>query len=173
MVRIFLAAFVMLWLGLALAQEQHQGKMALRQAVESRFGRPDRIFGAANCLLCYRLQTGDMLTFVVAEDKVVGIEHAEKINLKGVVGQKVTLVGVYNGWAKAYDQILMPDGQFFWLQGRNDASRDGELVSVTGVLGYLPGTHGPPNVQGIPAHYYMESKSAELKVLYPFKFRDR
>jgi hypothetical protein len=28
-------------------------------------------------------------------------------------------------------------------------------------------------VQGIPPHYYMESGSAEIKILYPFKFVKR
>jgi hypothetical protein len=173
MVRIFPVVLVMLRLGVSLAQEQHKEKMLLRQAIESRFGRPDRVFGATNCLLCYRLQTGDTLTLVLTDEKIVGVEHSKKIDLKNVVGQKVTLVGVYNGWAKAYDQILMPDGQFFWLQGRNDASRGGELVSVTGVLEHFAGTHGLATRQGIPPHYFVDSKSAELKVLYPFKFRDR
>ena len=145
----------------------------LRQAIEKRFGRPDRIFGGINSLLCYWLESGDTLTFVLADEKVVGIEHSVKADLKDLVGEKVTLNGVYNGMAKADPEIIMANGQWFWLSNDRAASHHGELVSVTGVLRYFPATHGPPDVQGIPPHYYMESNSAELKTLYPFKFVDR
>jgi hypothetical protein len=144
----------------------------LQQAIEKRFGRPDRILGGTNSLLCYRLEFGDTLMLVLANEKVVGIEHSVKADLKDLVGEKVTLNGVYNGMAKADPEIIMPDGQSFSLPNQR-ASHHGELVSVTGVLRYFPGTNGPPDVQGIPPHYYMESNSAELKTLYPFKFVDR
>jgi len=150
----------------------------LRQAIESRFGRPDRIVGEENSLLQYRLENGDTLTLVLAGETLLGIEHAKKIDLNKVVGTKVTLVGVYNGLAKASDQIVMADGQWFWLQNQNKVSENGKLVSATGVLKYFPGRNGPTNVHGPPAqtppaHYYMESDSTKLKVLYPVKFEDR
>lgn len=145
----------------------------LQQAIEKRFGRPDSIVGEENCLLNYRLKNGDTLTLVLADEKVVGIEHSKKIDLSKVVGKKVTLVGVYNGIAKGRDFIMMADGNDFRLKGRNKVSDNGKLVSVTGVLEYFPGTNGPDNVQGIPPHYYMESKSVEIKALYPFKFVKR
>jgi hypothetical protein len=146
---------------------------SLRQTIENRFGRPDRVFGETNSLLCYRLENGDILMIVLADEKVTGIEHVRKIDLKEAVGRKVTLIGVYNGRAKADDQIRMPDGQWFWLQGRGHWPDDGKLVSATGVVKYFPGTHVPAHIQGIPPHYYMESGPIELKVLYPEKFVDR
>ena len=142
----------------------------LQQAIEKRLGRPDRIIGVGNSLLHYNLENGDILTLVLADEKVIGIEHIKKVDLNKVIGKKVTLIGVYNGFAKSNDQIVMADGQWFWLQNKNNESDNGKLVSVTGVIKYFPGTHGPENVQGIPPHYYMESDSTELKVLYPLKF---
>jgi hypothetical protein len=154
--------------------EKNAGEVAtiskLQQAIEKRLGRPDRIIGVGNSLLQYNLENGDILTLVLADEKVLGIEHTKKVDLNKVVGKKVTLIGVYNGFAKASDQIVMADGQWFWLQNKNNISDNGKLVSVAGVLKYFSGTHGPKNVQGIPPHYYMESDSAELKFLYPFKF---
>jgi hypothetical protein len=150
--------------------ETEASASSLRQAIMDRFGRPDRIVGGENSLLCYGLKNGDTLTFVIAGDRVLGVTQNKKTDLKKVVGEKVTLVGVYNGLAKGNDQVVTADGQWFWLQGKNDFSRHGQLVSVTGVLEYFPGTHGPADVQGIPAHYYMKSGSLELKALYPLKF---
>ena len=72
----------------------------LQQAIENRFGRPDRTVGEGNSLLAYRLENGDFVTIVLANDKVVGIEHTAKVDLKKVVGEKVSLVGVYNGFVK-------------------------------------------------------------------------
>jgi hypothetical protein len=151
----------------------------LQQAIENRFGRPDRIVGEGNSLLQYRLENEDTLTIILANEKVVGIEHAKKTDLKKVVGKNVTLVGVYNGLAKASDQIVLADGQWFWLENRHKESDDGKIAFVTGVLKYFPGTddlaHAQigPVPQGIPSHYYMESDSAEIKFLYPFKFVKR
>lgn len=150
--------------------EREASASSLRQAIVNRFGRPDRIVGDENSLLCYRLKNGETLTFVLAGDRVLGVKQSRKIDLKKVLGEKVTLVGVYNGMAKGNDQVVTADGQWFWLQGKNDFSRHGQLISVTGVLKYFPGTHGPADVQGIPAHYYMKSGSWELKALYPLKF---
>lgn len=146
---------------------------SLRQAIVDRFGRPDRIVGDENSLLCYGLKNGDTLTFVIAGDRVLGVTQNRKTDLKKVVGEKVTLGGVYNGLAKGNDQVVTADGQWFWLQGKNDISKHGQLVSVTGVLEYFPGTHGPANAPWIPAHYYMKSGSWELTALYPLKFVDR
>ena len=145
----------------------------LQRAIENRFGRPDRIVGEENSLLQYRLENGDTLTLVLAHERVLGIEYAKKNDLRTAVGKKLTLVGVYNGFAKGDDQIVMADGQSFWLQGRNNVFDDGKLVSVTGVREYFPGTNGPVYVQGVPAHYYMKSDSTELKLLYPLKFLNR
>jgi hypothetical protein len=147
----------------------------LQQAIEKRLGRPNSVIGVGNCLLHYNLENGDILTLVLADEKVLGIEHTKKVDLNKVIGKKVTLIGVYNGHAKAYDEIVMADGQYFYLQNQNKVSEDGKLVSVTGVLKYFSGTNDPvyskgPTPQGIPPHYYMESDSVELKVLYPFKF---
>jgi hypothetical protein len=141
----------------------------LKRAIEKRFGRPDRIVGDKNCLLHYDLENGDTLTIVLADEDVVGIQHTTKIDLSKLVGKKVTLVGVYIG-TKLGEEISLLTGEDVVLAHRTDSSQDGKLVSVTGVLKYFPATHGPADRQAPAPHYYMESDSVELKVLYPFKF---
>ncbi len=141
----------------------------LRRMIEDRFGRPDRTIGNSNSLLCYDLANGDTLTLVVADGKVVGIEHIQKTDLHKVVGETVTLVGVHNELAKSSRQMLLADGHAVELEGRK-IPKYGKLVSITGMLKYSPGTSGPADNQQIPPHYYMESDSVEIKVLYPFTF---
>lgn len=177
--RSFLGIFVLLPLtqtGLCLGGETAQKAginttlLTLRQAIENRLGRPNRVIGDEDSLLLYHLENGDTLTFVLAGNSVLGIEHTKRLDLKGLVGKKITIVGVYNGLAKGDDQILTPDGNVVDIEGRHDMSRHGKLVSATAVLAFFPGTNGPVDVQGIPRHYYMKSNTTVLNERYPTTF---
>jgi hypothetical protein len=48
----------------------------LLQAIQERFGEPDRVTGSGRLFLQYRLQNGDTLTLIVSGDRVIGIDHA-------------------------------------------------------------------------------------------------
>ncbi len=48
----------------------------LLQAIQKRFGEPDRVTGNGRLFIQYRLQNGDTLTLIVSGDKVIGIDHA-------------------------------------------------------------------------------------------------
>jgi hypothetical protein len=50
----------------------------LLRAVQTRFGRPDRVTGSGRMFIHYDLQNGDTLTLVVSGDKVIGVEHEKK-----------------------------------------------------------------------------------------------
>lgn len=140
----------------------------LRQAIEKRFGRPDRVVGERNSLLCYHLENGETLIIVVGNEKILGIEHTKDIDLKKAVGVKVTIVGVYR-LAKGDDEVVPALGERVSIAGEhNGLSRYDRLVSVTGVLHYFPGNLSPYH-EGIPPYYYLERDSVVLKVLYPIK----
>ena len=47
----------------------------LLQAIQKRFGKPDGVRRNDRWLLSYHLPSGDWLTIIVSEDKVIGIEH--------------------------------------------------------------------------------------------------
>src|SRR6266404_782473 len=50
----------------------------LLQAIQKRFGKPDRVTGSGRAFIHYDLSNGDTLTFVVSGTKVLGTEHKTK-----------------------------------------------------------------------------------------------
>ena len=50
----------------------------LLQAIQKRFGKPDRVTGSGRTFIHYDLSNGDTLTFVVSGAKLLGIEHKTK-----------------------------------------------------------------------------------------------
>jgi hypothetical protein len=50
----------------------------LLEAIQSRFGKPDRVTGSGRTFIHYDLSNGDTLTFVVSGAKVLGTEHNTK-----------------------------------------------------------------------------------------------
>jgi hypothetical protein len=50
----------------------------LLQAIQKRFGRPDRVTGSGRMFIHYDLENGDTLTLIVSGGKVIGIEHTPK-----------------------------------------------------------------------------------------------
>ena len=47
----------------------------LLQAIQKRFGEPDRVTGNGRLFLQYDLQNGDTLTLIASDGKVIGIKH--------------------------------------------------------------------------------------------------
>jgi hypothetical protein len=50
----------------------------LLEAIQKRFGKPDRVTGSGRGFLHYDLPNGDTLTFVVSGTQVLGTEHRTK-----------------------------------------------------------------------------------------------
>jgi hypothetical protein len=50
----------------------------LLQAIQKRFGKPDRVTGSGRAFIHYDLSNGETLTFVVSGAKVLGTEHKTK-----------------------------------------------------------------------------------------------
>ncbi len=50
----------------------------LLQAIQKRFGRPDRVTGSGRMFIHYDLQNGDTLTLIISGDKVIGVQHEKK-----------------------------------------------------------------------------------------------
>jgi hypothetical protein len=55
----------------------HEGD-PLMQAIEQRFGRPDRVTGSGRAFLHYDLSNGDTVTLVVSGNKIIGLQHDQK-----------------------------------------------------------------------------------------------
>jgi len=47
-------------------------------AIEQRFGRPDRVTGSGRAFLHYDLSNGDTVTLVVSGDRIIGLQHDQK-----------------------------------------------------------------------------------------------
>jgi len=47
-------------------------------AIEQRFGRPDRVTGSGRAFLHYDLSNGDTVTLVVSGGRIVGLQHDQK-----------------------------------------------------------------------------------------------
>lgn len=58
----------------------------LTEAIDKRFGRPDRITGSGRAFLHYDLSNGDTVTLVVSGDRIVGVEHHMKKQPNRVAG---------------------------------------------------------------------------------------
>jgi len=50
----------------------------LMDAIEQRFGRPDRVTGSGRAFLHYDLSNGDTVTLVVSGNKIIGLQHDQK-----------------------------------------------------------------------------------------------
>ncbi len=53
----------------------------LLEAIQKRFGKPDRVTGSGRVFIHYNLNNGDTLTLVVSGAKVLGIEHKTKTSM--------------------------------------------------------------------------------------------
>jgi len=47
-------------------------------AIEQRFGRPDRVSGSGRAFLHYDLSNGDTVTLVVSGGRIIGLQHDQK-----------------------------------------------------------------------------------------------
>jgi hypothetical protein len=50
----------------------------LMNAIQLRFGRPDRVTGTGRAFLHYDLGNGDTVIIAVSGDKIIGVHHEQK-----------------------------------------------------------------------------------------------
>jgi hypothetical protein len=105
----------------------------LRYALEKRFGAPDRSDTEEN-YLNYDLATGEILTFILHDESLLGVERSKKTDLKSQAGQRISLVGEYGVNGIDGPHLCVPDGGVVKLTSPGDAAMDGAFVSITGVL---------------------------------------
>jgi hypothetical protein len=125
----------------------------VRVAIEKRFGVPTRSDREEN-YLNYDLATGDIITFVLREESLLGVERTKKMDLKNQVGQTVTLVGEYGGQGIDGPYLCIPDGQIIDLKDTANPVWEGAFVSITGIL-----------EKGV-ANYRLQGQ-LQVKKLYP------
>ena len=69
---------------LAAAKPEHTAGVVLpsgdplMEAIEQRFGRPDRVTGSGRAFLHYDLSNGDTVTLIVSGNKIIGLQHEQK-----------------------------------------------------------------------------------------------
>ena len=115
--------------------------VAIRRALEKRYGTPDRTDIEHN-YLDYDLPTGNVRTFILQGEKLLGTVDTKRVDLKSLVGKRATIVGMFGDDIDG-NAIYMPDGQSVQLPDRTNYNIPSDaFVSVTGIVRRGPWGYG-------------------------------